>query len=56
MPVPAKFRASARDHHQMADSRRDLLLAPRADVGLAGLERVDTADFHLGRVGRLRIH
>jgi hypothetical protein len=47
---------SARDHHRVADPRRDLLLAARAYVGLAGLERVDLAHIHLGGIGGVGVH
>ena len=49
MPVAAQIRARRGHHHQMAEPGRDLLLAARAHVGLAGLERVDLADVDLGR-------
>jgi hypothetical protein len=40
VPVPAPIRLSARDDYDVADRRRDLLLAAGAHVGLTGLERM----------------
>src|SRR5947209_5415975 len=50
MPVPALIGLPPRDHHHMPHARRNFLLAPRADVGLAGLIGVD--DPHLDVAAR----
>lgn len=51
MPVPSKVRGIPRNHDQVADPGRDLVLASRAQVRLAGLERLDAADLDLAEVG-----
>jgi hypothetical protein len=47
MPVTAPLRVPSRHDHQMAEARRDLLLAARADVGLASLKRMNEAHLEL---------
>jgi hypothetical protein len=41
MPVAAPVRVPSRHDHHMAEAWRDLLLAARADVGLASLKGMD---------------
>jgi len=43
-------------HHQVAEAWRDLLLAPRAHVALASLERMHPADLHVSRQARFGTH
>ncbi|MCL6091659.1 MAG: hypothetical protein M1435_01725 [Actinobacteria bacterium] len=42
MPVPAQVGGVQWDDHDMANPDWDLLLAARAQIDLAGLQRVDT--------------
>jgi hypothetical protein len=52
VPVAALIGFPSRDHHQVPQARRYLLLAPWADVGLAGLIRVDDPHVDVGvRIG-----
>ena len=48
MPVAALIGSPSRDHHQVPQARRYLLLAARADVGLAGLIGVDDPHLDVG--------
>lgn len=41
MPVAAKVRCFAGHHDDVSHARRDVLVAPWADVGLGGLVRLD---------------
>ena len=46
--MPAEVDRVERDDDQMAESPRDLLLAPRAEIRLGGLEGLDPADLDVG--------
>ncbi len=48
--MPAQVRGVAGDNHEMSRSGQDLLVAPGAEVGLAGLRRADAADLDLARL------
>jgi len=43
VPVTAKVGLSQRNDHEMAEPGRDLAVAPRTEVGLGGLVRLDAA-------------
>lgn len=44
MPVAAKVGRLGRHHHNVAQPRKDVLLAAGTDVGLLGLEGLDAPD------------
>ncbi len=44
VPVPAQVRCLAWHHHQVAAPDHDLLVAPRAQIGLPGLVGLDPAN------------
>jgi hypothetical protein len=46
--MAAPLRCLARHDHQVAQTRRDLLLAARATVGFPGLERMHQPDLETG--------
>jgi enoyl-CoA hydratase/carnithine racemase len=50
VPVPAAAYVGDGHHYHVAEARGDLMLAAGAQISLAGLERVDEADLHPGRV------
>src|SRR5437868_203961 len=52
VPVPAQVGGVEGDDDQMAGADGDLLVAPRADVGLQRLERMDQPDLEVA----LRLH
>jgi hypothetical protein len=56
MPVPPQVRIPARDDYQVTEADRNLLLAARAHIRLAGLERMDPAHVHFGGVSRAGVH
>jgi hypothetical protein len=46
--VPSEVGCIERHHDDVAEPRRDLLVAARAQVGLGCLERVNPPDLYLG--------
>jgi hypothetical protein len=56
MPMATILGRVERNHHQVAHSSGDVLIAARTDIGLCGLVRLDTPDLDSRSAGVFEAH